>query len=273
MIKLIVCDLDGTLLNDRKQLDSQILPVLDALRKKHILFLLWPLAGMKRLPGIMSISWALKSLMLRITAPIFTVAIGYCKVKAYKKKDSEWILTRLMEEGIPFTFFDQQCGYSFSSSKKLNEIRGLFSGRLKLKQVRENAVFADGDIYKLTLDSAEYPDIENLVREVTEKCPKIAFKRSEDSLYTITAAGTSKGQALKSIAGALKIELCDVLSIGDNFNDIAMFEISGHSVAMGNSDSLVKQSADEVTLSHNENGVSQYLIRKLLNSKEELWTS
>ena len=49
--------------------------------------------------------------------------------------------------------------------KKLNEIRGLFSGRLKLKQVRENAVFADGDIYKLTLDSAEYPDIENLVRE------------------------------------------------------------------------------------------------------------
>ena len=40
MIKLIVCDLDGTLLNDRKQLDSQILPVLDALRKKHILFTL-----------------------------------------------------------------------------------------------------------------------------------------------------------------------------------------------------------------------------------------
>ena len=178
-----------------------------------------------------------------------------------------------MEERIPFTYFDQQCGYSFSSSKKLNEIRGLFSGRLKLKQIRENTVFADGDIYKLTLDSAEYPAIENLVQEVTEKCPKIAFNRSEDSLYTITAAGTSKGQALKSIAGALNIELCDVLSIGDNFNDIAMFEISGHSVAMGNSDSLVKQSADEVTLSHNENGVSQYLLRKLLNSKEELWTS
>ena len=272
MIKLIVCDLDGTLLNDRKQLDSQILPVLDALRKKHILFTL--ATGRNEAIARDYVD----QLGIEIPYAADNGANIYCRHRllqseSLQKKDSEWILTRLMEEGIPFTFFDQQCGYSFSSSKKLNEIRGLFSGRLKLKQVRENAVFADGDIYKLTLDSAEYPDIENLVREVTEKCPKIAFKRSEDSLYTITAAGTSKGQALKSIARALKIELCDVLSIGDNFNDIAMFEISGHSVAMGNSDSLVKQSADEVTLSHNENGVSQYLIRKLLNSKEELWTS
>ena len=64
------------------------------------------------------------------------------------------------------------------------------------------------------------------------------------------------------IAASLKIKIQDILSNGDNYTDITMFEISGYSVTMGNSDLKVKRSADEVALSNNQTGVRDYLIRK-----------
>lgn len=85
MIKLIVCDLDGTLLNDRKQLDSQILEVLDALRKKHILFTL----ATGRNEAIVRDYVDQLGIEIPYAADngaIYIAAIGYCKVKAYKKR-------------------------------------------------------------------------------------------------------------------------------------------------------------------------------------------
>jgi len=49
----------------------------------------------------------------------------------------------------------------------------------------------------------------------------------------------------------------NVMAIGDSLNDIAMIQQSGLGIAMGNAQKAVKESADWVTASNIEDGVSE----------------
>jgi Cof subfamily protein (haloacid dehalogenase superfamily) len=65
----------------------------------------------------------------------------------------------------------------------------------------------------------------------------------------------SKGAALRQIAGWLGINREEIIAFGDSHNDIAMFEVAGLSIAMGNASDEVKEAADRVTLRSDEDGV------------------
>lgn len=65
----------------------------------------------------------------------------------------------------------------------------------------------------------------------------------------------------------LDITMDQVLAAGDSLNDISMIKEAGIGVAMGNAQDIVKQTADVVTLTNNDNGVA-YAIRKWALKKE-----
>ena len=73
----------------------------------------------------------------------------------------------------------------------------------------------------------------------------------------------SKGNAVKKLAEKLGIKQQEVMSIGDNGNDLSMIEYAGCGVAMENAIPEVKKSADFQTRSNNENGVA-YAIQELV---------
>ncbi|MCP4573089.1 MAG: HAD hydrolase family protein [bacterium] len=56
-----------------------------------------------------------------------------------------------------------------------------------------------------------------------------------------------KGHALRELAAHCGIPLAQTVAVGDNFNDLDMFEVAALSVAMGNSPADVKGQADHVT--------------------------
>ena len=62
----------------------------------------------------------------------------------------------------------------------------------------------------------------------------------------------------------LSLQKEDILSIGDNVNDISMFKTCGYSVAMGNALPNVKSIADYVTLDNEHDGVAYFIQQKLL---------
>ena len=82
---------------------------------------------------------------------------------------------------------------------------------------------------------------------------------SGDTLLEIMCKGVSKGDALKWICDNKGIDIKDVIAFGDNFNDIEMIEYAGVGVAMGNAEEEVKQKADYIALSNNEEGVGKFL--------------
>lgn len=75
---------------------------------------------------------------------------------------------------------------------------------------------------------------------------------------------TSKGNGITKFCNLLDIKPQDCIAIGDDENDISMFQACGFSVAMENALPGVKASADYTTLDNNHDGVAFFIREKLL---------
>lgn len=71
--------------------------------------------------------------------------------------------------------------------------------------------------------------------------------------------GCNKGAALRTLAGSLEPQPTRIVAIGDNYNDLDMFEVADFAVAMGNSPDDVKQRADLVTDGVEQGGAARVL--------------
>lgn len=77
----------------------------------------------------------------------------------------------------------------------------------------------------------------------------------------IIAKETDKGSALSHLAAHYGVPLADTIVIGDNYNDISMFQVAGTKIAMGNAVDEIKQLSTHVTLTNNEHGVAHALTQ------------
>ena len=88
--------------------------------------------------------------------------------------------------------------------------------------------------------------------------------RSQPYYLDITHPLANKGVALSELAKLLGIPLTEVAVVGDGRNDVAMFERSGLSIAMGNACPEVQRKADFVTDSNREDGFANAIERFIL---------
>jgi Cof subfamily protein (haloacid dehalogenase superfamily) len=88
--------------------------------------------------------------------------------------------------------------------------------------------------------------------------------RSQPYYLDITHPLANKGAALFEIAKLLGVPLTEIAAIGDGGNDVAMFERTGLSIAMGNASPQVQRAADFVTDSNSEDGFARAIERFIL---------
>ncbi|QAY66728.1 Cof-type HAD-IIB family hydrolase [Paenibacillus protaetiae] len=77
----------------------------------------------------------------------------------------------------------------------------------------------------------------------------------------------TKGHALRFLAAHIGCTLEETIAIGDAWNDHEMIEAAGLGVAMGNAIPALKEIADYVTLTNNEDGVRHVIEKFVLNQK------
>ena len=87
---------------------------------------------------------------------------------------------------------------------------------------------------------------------------------SENSSYyekwfSVSNVRCSKGNALKFLSDYLNIPIENTIAIGNDKNDISMFEVAGLSVAVDNASDDIKSKVDYITLSNDEDGVAVFL--------------
>ena len=97
-----------------------------------------------------------------------------------------------------------------------------------------------------------------IIRAGTEEV-QIAYYYTE-----ITSENVDKWNAIEWLAEKLNIEKQDIIAIGDNVNDKLMIENAGLGVAMGNSAPYIKEIADRVVGSNNDDGVAE-IIEEVIN--------
>ena len=78
----------------------------------------------------------------------------------------------------------------------------------------------------------------------------------------------TKGNALRTLAGELGIDMSQTMAFGDDLNDVSMLREAGVGVAMRNASDEVKQAADTVTDHCDRSGVAK-AIRRIVWGEEE----
>ncbi|MDO5047001.1 MAG: Cof-type HAD-IIB family hydrolase [Anaerococcus sp.] len=88
--------------------------------------------------------------------------------------------------------------------------------------------------------------------------------KSSRFYYEVMPKGLSKGKSLIELGEILGIKREDTLAFGDEMNDYSMIEMAGVGIAMANAVDPIKNLADYITLSNDEDGISYYLEKFIL---------
>ncbi len=88
--------------------------------------------------------------------------------------------------------------------------------------------------------------------------------RSQPYYLDITAPAANKGDGITALAAAAGVALEEVVVIGDERNDLAMFARAGLSIAMAQGPATVRAAADRVTWSNDEDGVAHAIDEIIL---------
>ena len=79
----------------------------------------------------------------------------------------------------------------------------------------------------------------------------------------VMAQGVTKATGIAQVCARLGIDRHEVLAFGDALNDLEMLEWAGHGVAVANAIDVVRDAADEVTASNDDDGVAIVIQRML----------
>ncbi|MGC8625560.1 MAG: Cof-type HAD-IIB family hydrolase [Phycisphaerae bacterium] len=90
---------------------------------------------------------------------------------------------------------------------------------------------------------------------------RIGLFRSDSRLLQIVAPDTNKAMALDYVCKSYGISRTNVLAVGDNANDLPMFQWAGISAAMANGPEHIRKAAGHVVPSNREDGVAVAIER------------
>lgn len=141
------------------------------------------------------------------------------------------------------------------------EIQNMQYGMVEVDDYLEAGV-TELEPYKVFILSFRRQELEKLA-ETWEDREDISVTTSGYQKLEVAHLDASKGNALEGLAEYYQIPQENVVAIGDNFNDISMFEYAGTAVAMQNAEPEVKEYADHVTRSNEENGVG-YALNEII---------
>ena len=109
--------------------------------------------------------------------------------------------------------------------------------------------------------------VEVCEKEVQEACgTNASAARSQPYYLDVTHPQANKGEVVLAMSSLLKIPLEAIATIGDMPNDVLMFKKSGISIAMGNASDEVQKSATYVTTSSENEGFANAMEKFVLQS-------
>jgi Cof subfamily protein (haloacid dehalogenase superfamily) len=120
--------------------------------------------------------------------------------------------------------------------------------------------------YKIVGVSRDFDALAQCERDLNgELGPSATVNRSQPYYLDITHPEANKGRMVRTLSRLLSIPSHAIAAIGDGRNDIAMFDASALSIAMGNADEQVKARAQFVTASNEEDGFAAAIQQWVLS--------
>jgi Cof subfamily protein (haloacid dehalogenase superfamily) len=267
MYKIIALDMDGTLLNEEKIVTDRTRSALNKAGEKGVKVVLAsgrPIEGLNRY---------LEDLNL-MKEDQYVLSYNGCLVQETKSgkiicefglkgKNLHYFYDLSCRLGVNIHAFSPERGLITPKNSKYTEVEA------SINQIETNicdfsTVKEDEDIIKIMfIDEPEIlgKAIEALPKELYDEYTLV---KSTPYFLEIISKDAGKGVGLKALADYLNVKQEEVIAIGDAGNDLDMIEYAGLGVAMANASENVKEIANYITDSNNEDGVAHVIEKFIL---------
>ncbi|RMC49110.1 Cof-type HAD-IIB family hydrolase [Lactobacillus sp. ESL0228] len=291
MIKLVACDLDGTLFNSSLDISSENIKAIRDAQKNGIEFII--ATGRAPEQSRQEIrKYGIQTGFININGALVYDAHDQLRVKhPLSQKKALQIATILERHHLYYELVTADKIYSEDISQRIvNFARSMIALNKKLSFKQAVAIAAGSNVM---LSMTFVPHLRNLLLQQNLEVMKIisfdgrgpkAFINAEKEIQdlgglAITSSGSAnieindiqaqKGPALLDYGKTKNIQAEEIAAIGDNLNDASMIKAAGTGVAMANAVSEIKKMAQIITKTNDENGVA-HILRKFIsdNAKE-----
>lgn len=265
-LQLIAMDLDGTLNNDEKRITEKtkqalmqaqadgIRLILASARPSPGLYRECDELGMRQYGGILMSYNGGRIVDAATGRVLFETTMELDQTKDVLRKLEKLPVTPILDDGKQFYVTDKN-GYKVDYECRNNN--------MICSKAENLADFLSFPVVKIlmSMQPEELPDIQKRIAAFLPEA--LTVVQTAPFYLEIIPRTINKGQGILDICHILGIPAEAVIAFGDAENDIPMLERSGIGVAMGNAAQKVKDAADFVTLSNNEDGIAHALSRFL----------
>ncbi len=274
MIRMIAFDLDGTLLNEEKQITQRTKESLEKAAREEIILVVATgrhLDGVTQSQDVMDLV-GVRYIITSNGAQIYDRDTGECIYRDCIDLDRMISLVQRLDAlrvmADPFVN-----GKAYMNKNKLPLIeklqasegtkRYISSSRTPVEDLGETLKLMGEGVEKLTINFAVDEDGARIdydkVCQVLSDYPDMNPISGGMHNIEVTKKGVSKASGLSWLGEHLGILSDQMMAFGDSGNDLAMLQMVGYGVAMANAEEEVLEAVDHVTGSNEEDGIARAL--------------
>lgn len=265
MYKLMAIDIDDTLINDDKEVTPAVQQALEAAIAKDVTVTLATgrayssAQAIARQTGLNVPIITFQGALIKNLLDEQVLYERYLPIVAARK-----LYEFCLERNLHLQTYIGDKLYSREENQKLIDYCALNKTPYYIEPVFSKMV--EQPTHKmLVIDEPEVLDeIAPILREMLGN--EVHITKSKPHFLEFMHHEGTKGHALSFLADHYKCDLSETIAIGDSWNDHEMLECAGLGVAMGNAIPALKELADYVTLSNNEDGVKHVIDKFILNA-------
>lgn len=265
MIKAVFIDIDGTLINSRREINERTKDIVRKCIERNIKIVLT--SGRSRYDTL--------NYKNEVGASPYIISSNGAEVYDINKKKviySEPIEKKRMIELFNYA---EKNNYKINLNYDTELIMNVafYPDEMDRKRTKEQIieVINTKKIVQCVISSKELEKLQEFKKYIVEEMPELKIvneskrlknpnlKPSSHYYCDITSSIISKGKAVKELCKYLNINKDDIIVIGDGENDISMFEVANYSVAMENAIEQLKAKSNYITDSNDEDGVAKFL--------------
>lgn len=263
--KLMAVDIDGTLLDSHGRLTEETKCAIKQATEKGLLFILStgrPMQGIRPLMDVLELDADLPL----ITYNGAMVVLGKSGKILYERNLSTADAKCIMKLGMKWNTHIAAWSGNRLYVNKLDDYAMQYASITGVtpEEIEDVDALAERGVTKvLWHDTLEA--IEKFHREVGAHIGSdINYHISRPVFLEFVDKQASKGVAMESLGRYFGIRREEMIAVGDSYNDLSMIEYAGLGVVMSNAVEDIRQKADYITLSNDENGVAHVLYRFVL---------
>ena len=251
MIKLVATDIDGTIFIPEKEFTQGVKDCINKLSRAGIKVVL--------VTGRMHAAASKIAKDLNLNTPVVSYQGGLVVENGEKlyeryltEEQTERILIWAKKENIHINLYNDDVLYSESDCYEVQRYCNNLHTEYKVKNFSE--IKKDKINKLLAIDYSNPERITRYEKELQDIFPDLYIVKSTPYFLEFSNPEASKKCAVEFLQNYWELKKEEILTIGDQNNDIALLQAGGLKIAMGNATDELKEIADYITESVYEDG-------------------